>query len=237
MINRLRELLFPTTCIGCGTLGKRICLNCEKNVAIIDFPICVVCDNLSISGSTHKACKAMYYPDSCTIPFEYKGIIRKIIINSKHGQKSFKLLNDAFNTETNLKLIRETNFCSDYIIPMPQTNGKHRLINHAEFLACSLSTVTNVPILPILKKDKSARSQKELDRNLRKLLIRGTMYTTNPDLIKNKKLILVDDVSTTGSSLIEASIVLKMAGASHVDCYALAKDFRYNNHSHKNEIF
>jgi len=84
--------------------------------------------------------------------------------------------------------------------------------------------VLNFPIINVLKRSHEALAQAQIkSKKTRQKNIRNVFLTVNKIDIKNKTIILVDDVITTGATLKEASRVLKKAGANKVYALTLAK--------------
>lgn len=114
----------------------------------------------------------------------------------------------------------------DLIIPVPLHKRKLRWrgFNQAELLAQEVAAYYNLPLLNnVLIKTKRTKPQVELTEEQRKENIKGVFQCSRPELIKNKKILLIDDVATTGSTLSECARVLKEAGAKEVRKLFLAK--------------
>lgn len=227
------NFILPSFCIGCGKLGDNICHTCKGKISIIDFPICLVCENLCIDGKPHKACRRSLggtLPDQLLVPFAYRKIVKKIILKSKHGSNSYKLLDILLSHNYNLKTL--TGFPTfDLIVPVPQTSQlfSRRLINHSFYIAKWLEKSLALPqdtAIELLT--KSGLKQKALSRRKRlegikgKISIPGRKPTSS--ILSNKSILLVDDITTTGATFIESSKILKENGAGKIYCYALAKE-------------
>ena len=98
-----------------------------------------------------------------------------------------------------------------------------RLINHSKYISEFVSEKTSKQIANILNKS-TIDYQKAYSRTERLDNIYGKITITGTRNIKNKKILLVDDVTTTGATLIEATRALKKAEVKDVFCYTLAKD-------------
>lgn len=113
------------------------------------------------------------------------------------------------------------------LIPVPLTKKrlKERGFNQSEELARYLAWHWKIPLINnILLKTKETLPQAELSKKQREQNIKGAFSCEKTDLIKNKKVILVDDVYTTGSTMGEAAKALKSAGAKEVFGVALARE-------------
>ncbi len=113
------------------------------------------------------------------------------------------------------------------IIPIPLSGKKlkKRGYNQAEILGKCLSDKLSIKMENnVLYKIKETISQVEIkDRDKRLKNIQGVFAVKNPEIIKNKIVILVDDITTTGATLNEAGSVLKQAGVSKIIGLTVAK--------------
>jgi ComF family protein len=126
-----------------------------------------------------------------------------------------------------LKLIEEEKNFSDFIlipIPLEKKKLKWRGFNQSEEIGKKLAENLKIPIFSnVLFKIKETRPQVELSEKERRENIRGCFLVKNKDLIKNKKILLLDDVFTTGSTMEEAAKTLKEAGAKEIVGIVLAR--------------
>ncbi|PJA26990.1 MAG: hypothetical protein CO189_08315 [candidate division Zixibacteria bacterium CG_4_9_14_3_um_filter_46_8] len=107
----------------------------------------------------------------------------------------------------------------DVIIPVPLHPRKHhyRGYNQAELFAKHLSHLFDIPMnCTALKRKKNTKSQTYLNAIERYANIKGVFQISNNESIKNKRILLVDDIVTTGATLYECSKTLRRAGASQV---------------------
>ena len=102
-------------------------------------------------------------------------------------------------------------------IPLSRKKLKERGFNQAQEIAKELSLSLKIPLLSdVLLKIKETSAQVELQGKDRQENIKGVFVCQKPDLIKSKKIILIDDVFTTGATMEECARVLKTAGAKEV---------------------
>lgn len=197
---------------------------------IITFDTCIVCDGLSIKGKTHIACQNQFTPDSYISFFNYNKTARQIILKSKYGQKSYTLIDSLINLDANLLKINSLGNV-DIIVPVPMTKSIKKIkdMNHAMYIAYKIGRILKTPTIDILSKD-SRLSQKSLSGEYRKYHLKGKIKIKHEliNKIKNKSILLVDDVLTTGATMIESTKVLKLNGTKSVKCLTLTKD-EFNN--------
>jgi competence protein ComFC len=114
----------------------------------------------------------------------------------------------------------------EMIIPVPlhSTKLRQRQFNQAELLAKSLSKAFSKELNnKLLLKIKPAPAQVDLSGAKRLKNVRGTFKVKNTDSLKNKNLLIVDDVFTTGATVNECAKMLTDAGANRVEVLALAR--------------
>lgn len=220
------DLLFPVFCLGCKKEGVWICEKCLKTIPINQkflFPQAEIffngidpnislnnLDGILVASSYHdqllnKAIKTFKY----NFAFDLKKPLGNILINFL---RQFELSNkDEF-----------------LLIPVPL--HKKRLIwrgfNQSELLTQEISAFFNLEMnSEILKRLKNTQPQTELNKKERINNIKNIFLISDylSAQILNKKIILVDDVSTTGSTLEEAGRILKKAGFKRVWGLVLAR--------------
>lgn len=214
MLSNIINLIYPTVCGICGEISKEnICNKCK--VKIRKFQRSKKHIYLTKNFDTH-----MYL-------FDYQGIIRQKILQYKFGEKTY--ISKCF-IETILKDEKVCRFLKNYdiIIPVPISNKrkKTRGYNQSELIASKLAKkIESLEYNPkILYKIKDTLPQSILDKEKRKENIKGAYYIKNEIILKNKKVLLIDDIFTTGNTVDECSRVLKQSGAREIGIFTLAKD-------------
>jgi len=229
------NFLFPKYCINCKKLGDYICANCFTFISFDIDGVCAVCGKPSINKLTHPGCKNKYSIDGVFSSILYKGVSKKLIYNFKYKPYLAdlrKLLSELFYEG----LIQKEDFYNIYkkfsnnliLVPVPLYKSRQRArgYNQAEILAGELSKKFNIKTLSVLKRVKKTVSQVGLSKIDRRKNIKDS-FEINEDLksvTKDHYIFLVDDVFTTGSTLIEASKALKRHGAKKVWGLTLARD-------------
>jgi ComF family protein len=114
----------------------------------------------------------------------------------------------------------------DAIIPVPLHRERlmQREFNQAAVVARGLAAHLNVPILEhLLVRVRSTRPQVELSGSERRQNVKQAFAVTDAAVLEDKQVLVVDDVFTTGATLGEVARTLKIAGASQVDAFVLAR--------------
>lgn len=233
----LLDIIFPPTCIICGKLNNDyICTNCEKRLKkykkfnIIDNQKLIKDKyNINLENFRQKFYfynNNKYYWEKLLYCFDYKGIIRKCIIKYKFNNKPY-ISNFFVNQILNNKKASEILKLYDIIIPVPMDKNKKlkRGYNQTELITRIISKKTGIlENTNIVFKPRQIKTQSMLDKKSRKLNIKDAYLVNNTINIKNKKVILFDDIYTTGATVNEISKKLKEAGVKEILVLVIAKD-------------
>ena len=222
-------MIFPNNikCIFCGDeLNKdslySCCDNCNDNLPFISFS-CSRC-GLPITEEDSGGCPDCkinnYNFVSSKSVFIYEKEIVKIIYSFKYSGKKYLAKSLA---RFLVDLYSVSNLSVDYVtsVPMFYKKEKQRGYNQSKLLADEFSKITNIKFLPLCSKVKDIPSQTSLSYKDRKENVKGCFDFNkeyNKD-IKNKNILIIDDLLTTGSTASELSKVLLEAGAK--ECYVL----------------
>ena len=214
------DILFPKCCFGCQKHGTYLCDDCKACLEISEYQYCLCPKPKPFPGKCPQ-CKAkkldaLYF----ALPYQ-KPFVKKLIQSFKYSP----FIKDLSQPLTSLiiehfyLLEKQSSFSSFILIPIPLDikKLKWRGFNQAEEIAKELAGFLNIPLLSdCLIKIKETLPQIELNNEERKENIKNAFSVKSSKIIKNKKILLVDDVYTTGSTMEEAAKVLKRAGAKEV---------------------
>jgi len=218
----LLDFFFPRRCLGCGQWGHYFCQECVKKIKLIERTICPVCGQAAIGGKTHPHCQTKYSLDGLTSIFVYDGLIKGAI-----GQLKYKFITDL--AEELISLVPKSKFYSEAntLIPLPLHSRRQRWrgFNQAELLGRIMAKKFDWAVRQeVLERYRYTQPQVKLKGQERKKNIRGAFrIKSKVKMEKQFKVILFDDVWTTGSTLREAGQVLKRAGAKEVWGLTLAR--------------
>lgn len=219
------EIVFPKECVGCGKEKTWLCEKCLAEIIFIKSPTCPICPRLTEEGeycSKHqknKKLKGVY------IAAHYKeGALREAIHAYKYEfiGELIKPLGQILSQALCEKLI------DDETILVPMALHPRRLrqrgFNQAELLAQQISQISGLEIMEGLKRIRYTKRQVDLNDKERAKNVEDAFVWTNPKKLSGKKVLLVDDVITTGATLNEAAKALKtQAHAKEVWGLVLAK--------------
>ncbi len=216
---KLFELLFPPRCIFCRRVlpqkDPAVCPHCQKSILF--------------SGSPPHRAKGAFY--KCVYSaLWYEGNVRKCLHRYKFSGKS----NYALPLAQILQHILPQDQAFDVItfVPTNPKNTKKRGFHHTGLLARELSVLTGIPCAELLHKTRNTRPMHGLHPAQRRANILGSMAAAVPmEEIAGKRILVVDDLITTGSTLSECARVLMEQGAAGVWGITLAERKKISKNS------
>jgi competence protein ComFC len=227
------SLLYAPVCAICGEsirAGEYLCNDCDAKAVRIVAPFCQKCSEPfegSITGAftcTNCAHRTIYF-DAAVAAYRGRGIVRQIIHEFKYARQIHlrhvvaRWLYAALNDER----LRALRF--DVIVPVPlhPTRQRERGFNQASLIAELLSAQTSIPAKPLLGRTRYTTTQTALDRSERMENLHNAFRLRKNAHVRPLRVLLVDDVLTTGSTLNECARVLKRAGAFSVHAATAAR--------------
>jgi competence protein ComFC len=227
------DTLFPIQCISCGHDDIWLCENCFQKIQLLSFQLCPRCEKLiTQDGRLCSFCKIQKPPlDALIVAARYKeGNISKLVhlykysfIENLHAPLG-KLLTKALSN-SGLSV-------PDFIIPVPlhPRRKRWRGFNQAELLAGyvgqNLTPGYAIPVFEkYLRRIRYTPAQMKIKDYFqrRKNICDAFSAVAEPLLIKNKNILLIDDIATTGATLFECARALKQNGAKKVFAAVIAR--------------
>lgn len=226
------DTLFPITCFSCSAEGKYLCTACQPKLKPI-HQICIVCKKPSLAGLTHPKCLTPHTADQLISFFNYSDeLTSKLIIRGKYYfiPDIFRLFGDivAPKLQTDFPLLLSTGQIILTPIPLHTWRQRWRGFNQADVLCQSLAKNLNINSENLLKRTKFTKTQKDLKKEERQKNTANAFCLLPEAKPTNRWIILIDDVTTTGSTLLEAAKVLKRNGADRVICLTIARDWYFS---------
>ncbi len=218
---KISNLLYPPICGICEKISKdALCPKCNlelKKQAEV---------NILQKEEIEENIKKEKYFEELMYIFKYEGQVRKLILDYKFNEKSY-----LYKTFVNFLLKNEKIFENikkyDKIIPVPisKKRNKERGYNQSMLIADEIANKTNLELVNnCLIKTKNIIEQSKLNKEDRQQNIQGVYSLQNERLITNKKILLVDDIYTTGSTVNECCKILQQANPKTIGVLVLAKD-------------
>jgi ComF family protein len=207
------DLIFPKFCLGCKREGIFLCQDCLSVLEI---------------STTHQKFRGKYL-DDLYFPLDYGNFLsKKLIQNFKYPPLIRELKRElALAIISHFLLLDTKPVFSDFVlipIPLAKKKLKWRGFNQAEEIGRELAEFLKIPLISdCLVKIKENKSQVELSEKERNENVKGVFFVKNKEKIVRKKILLVDDVFTTGATMEEAARVLKEAGAKKIVGIVIAK--------------
>jgi ComF family protein len=219
LIQRLVEYLAPAECLVCGREGAILCDVCRDQVLITKTSTCYRCNKLTADWRVCKTCRNYTKLSRVVVASHYDGPVVEVIKQLKYQQA----IAAAGIAAVWLAAILDTSQF-DLIIPAPSAPGRQRQrgYNQAAAIARSLAQQTSLPYLDALGRTGETR-QVGQSRQARLTQVQGTIYPKTSVLVPQARILLVDDVVTTGATLSECARVLKVLGANSVSAAVVAK--------------
>lgn len=218
------SIFFPKFCFGCGRVGIYLCGNCESKIVPYKTSFCSECGKASIGGLTHPVCKKRSSLDGFICLFEYKDPLKKILHQIKY--RFSKNLVEVFDQPlSTIKLPENLKQFEILALPLNRKRENWRGFNQAELLTSYLSRNQGLKsVSNLLERKRFEQSQIKLKLSEREKNLKGAFEVK--ENLEGRKLIIFDDVWTTGATLRQAGEELKKAGAEQVWGLCLATSHR-----------
>ena len=211
IFKKIAALLFPPKCILCKKVLEKdetdLCRHCR-----IHGPVCPV--------SKQK----LSFLDSWVAIWHYEDSVRASVLRFKfYGKRGYA---HAYGRLLAMKLSQEYPEGFDLItwVPTGLLRKLRRGYDQVELLAQAVGTELNMPPQPTLKKIRRTRTQSTIRGDAhRRANVLGAYKAIDPTQLSGKRILLLDDVITTGSTAGECARILLTAGAKEVHCAAVAR--------------
>lgn len=230
------DWIYPPICASCGEPGYRLCPECEEKIQFLQGKRCQICnDYLNHSGAFCKQCQSDPPPyDAMRNLALYEGVMRECVHALKY-QNNQSL--GEFFTKRLAALVSKESWLIDKVVPVPLSRQRlvERGYNQAALIARPLAARLRDHFDPFcLVRTRDTPTQVGLSGEERRLNVVGA-FEAIPELVERKRILLVDDVMTTGSTLAECAQALKIAGADRVYCLTLGRHTPSKSFSKINE--
>ncbi len=229
------DIFFPPTCLNCGkkiSPSEFLCPACQ-DFERMPALVCQKCAQPLKTAQGANLCslcrrKNIYFFDRIIAPFVYKNPLSQILKLFKYYHYAYlgdflkdKLADFILQAGFNYK---EYDFIT--YVPMHKTKLREREYNQSKILASKLSKDLKIELKELLKARAYLKSQVTKNKRQRKEEIKDNFSAL--ENLKDTRIILVDDVVTTGSTVSECARALKEKGAKEVVVWAIARNINEN---------
>ena len=210
LLHQISDFLFPPKCVLCQNILAKdetdLCRTCRTEIS--DHP---------------KPKKQIQFLASWTVLWYYEGNIRKSLLRYKFSNK--RSYAAAYGRLLAMKLQRDYPDGFDILtwIPISPLRRLRRGYDQVELLCRAVAAELNMEATPTLNKTRNNPPQSGISGTAqRRANVLGVYRVTDPEAIRGKRVLLLDDIITTGATASEAARVLLTAGAADVTCAAVA---------------
>ncbi|MBT6691140.1 ComF family protein [Candidatus Parcubacteria bacterium] len=216
ILNNLFDFIWPQFCLGCNREGSLCCGYCLNDILLVEPKKITWPDSDD------------HYFDACFVCCEYQNkLVQKIVKQFKYSyleNLSTILVNILEKQARHLALGRNTIITN---VPLHPRKQKQRGFDQTEILAKQLARQLNLSYSPLLKRTKATKTQAQLSKIDRQKNVSGVfkaLHTASANSGRGTEILLIDDITTTGSTLNQAAKALKDADYQKITCLVLAKN-------------
>ena len=228
------DMLYPRTCAGCGKLAApepgHFCWDCQSKILYVQSPYCSICGDPvegRVDGSfvCYACSESAPFFDRARSAVRYRGVMRNILQEFKYREGLWmrpdlvRILEACVATHYDMDEIDAVTF-----VPLYPARQRQRGYNQAEVLAGLLAKSIRKPLLKYcLARLKPTQTQTHLTARDRVTNVKGVFKARWLSRLKGRRILLVDDVMTTGATVNECSRALKAGGAARVVVVTVAR--------------
>lgn len=225
ILANIASLLFPLRCVHCGREGDSLCSQCIALLELLDGPACSRCGSPDASSRTvcHECAGRELRFRSARAAFAYRGPARSIVHaikyrNQRRLARKMAALSCGSRDLTGM-------FRGAVLVPVPMHSSRQyeRGYNQAALYAGALAKQLDLSCRELLLKRNPTEAQNRLDAQERKRNLAGSFSMRRKAAINAGRVMLIDDVYTTGSTASECARVLEKGLGVEVDVWTFAR--------------
>lgn len=235
ILSKISDWIYPPKCIICQNilsleLPRWFCEQCRQKLVYIEKPVCIKCGRQAENENTTCplcAHKTFSFHRNVSL-FVYDGDIKDVIHRFKFG--NHPEFGEGLAILMAEVFMREFDSQIDCIVPIPMHRKKERSrgFNQAAILANGVSKAIGVPVCTGLSRKKQTKPQGSLSAAEREENVKNAFEVKERMFFQNKKVLLIDDVFTTGSTVESCAKTLISAGAKEVSSLTLSSTRQTN---------
>lgn len=218
IIEKILDIIYPPVCSICGKVNKKsLCNKCNTKLEKeFEFKMDNYEDDISKNFIEH------YYF------FKYENLIRGQILALKFREKpyTYKTIGNFLkNMEKKLKTLKKYDII--IVVTISKQRNRERGYNQSKLIAKEISKIIQVPVVDkVLYKIKDTRPQSTLNKKQREENAKGAYKIKNIEKVQNKRILIIDDIYTTGNTVNECAKVFVQNGIkrNNIGVLTIAKD-------------
>lgn len=217
-LEKALNFIFPPVCGICGKIGEKyLCEKCKKEL---------ITSNMFLNQLDIYSKENLNYINEHFYLFSYEGTIREIILKYKFEDQAYlsNTISEFFiNNEKLYGFFKKYDIIG--AVPISKARKRERGYNQSELVVRKISELGLIHFEPhILEKVKNNKPQSSLNKKQRVENVKNVYKIQNRQRINEKKVLLFDDIYTTGATANECAKVLKQAGSKNVGIITIARD-------------
>ncbi|MFH0913919.1 MAG: ComF family protein [Chloroflexota bacterium] len=220
------DLLFPRWCVGCGKEGALVCPSCLGSAPRLTPPLCPRCGLPQPGSMLCPGCTGSEQSelDGIRSPFRFEGVIREAVHQLKY--RNLRALAEPMAHQLSYYLT-ENPLPVEVLVPVPlhPRRLKERGYNQSRLLAERLHRATGLPLVEdcLVRERPTPPQARTTALSERKTNVRGA-FRCRDERLKDRRVLLIDDVATSGATLGACATALKAGRASSVWGLVLARE-------------
>lgn len=217
--------VFPARCLGCGRRGVPMCPACWEALPRLRPPYCPRCSRPERSGTRCRDCqRAGPALAAVRAACAYSGAAGLAVRRLKYSQQRH-LVEPLARLLLECLAARPLAVDAVVAVPLDGARARERGYNQAALLAAPVAAALGVPAEPtLLRRTRPTRPQVGLSARERRANVRGAFDCPDPGALAGRRVLVVDDVMTTGATLEACADALIAAGAGAVWGLVVARD-------------
>jgi ComF family protein len=228
------DIVYPRRCGGCGgelaDRGMHLCWECLAGAVYVKDPFCSCCGD-PVDGAVHHAFLCSWCRRTrpafalARSAIRFRGVMKQVVHAFKY-ERACHLAGDLGGLLAGCVRAHYAGIDFDGVayVPLHPLKARERSFNQSRLLAVSSARQLEIPVLHrSLARVRMTCTQTRLSAEERKSNVRGAFRAAMPEWIDGRRLLLVDDVMTTGATVNECAKVLVQAGARSVHVVTVAR--------------
>jgi ComF family protein len=221
--NRFFDLVFPPRCVDCRRVGTWLCAECLSRVPLVEHPLCSCCGGAVAADGLCARCRTSpLQVERIRSVVYFEGAVREAIHQFKYNGRT-ALVEPLVDLMVAYWMKHPMSV--DVVVPVPlhAARLRERGYNQAALLARELARRIGLPLNErVLMRQRATSPQVGLDATQRRENVRAAFSCSGNDLA-GRRVLLIDDVCTTGATLEACAVALHEGGADSVQALTLAR--------------